>query len=60
MECADDKAVSVATDGYLYFTNNQLAFSQSYYPGVDRRKKPYTLFRAKLPEGGTKVTSSSG
>ncbi|KAF2098335.1 hypothetical protein NA57DRAFT_40469 [Rhizodiscina lignyota] len=51
--------MSVATDGYLYFTNNQLAFSAAYWPGTDRRKKPYTLFRAKLPEGGTKVTQSS-
>ena len=47
---------SVATDGYLYFTNNQLGFSPGFWPGTDRRQRPFSLWRARLPNGGTKVT----
>lgn len=47
--------VSVADDGYLYFTDNQLAFSKSFYPGTDRRQRPFVLFRVKLPGNGTRV-----
>nr|XP_036580315.1 major royal jelly protein [Colletotrichum truncatum]KAF6788227.1 major royal jelly protein [Colletotrichum truncatum] len=50
---------SIATDGYLYFTNNQLAFGPAIYPGTDLRKRPFSLFRAKLPTGGSKVVGSS-
>ena len=48
--------MSVAADGYLYFTENQLWRSPSYQGGVDRRQKPYVLFRTKLPGNGTKLT----
>jgi len=48
--------MSVATDGYVYFTVNQLPFSSSYYPGTERRVRPFALFRAKLPDGGTKIS----
>ncbi|KAJ4382207.1 hypothetical protein N0V86_002539 [Didymella sp. IMI 355093] len=47
--------MSVASDGYLYFTDNQLAFSKSFYPGTDRRVRPFALFRVKLPGNGTRV-----
>jgi sugar lactone lactonase YvrE len=47
--------LSVGTDGYLYFTVNQLNFSPQSWPGTDRRVHPYVLFRAKLPNGGKKV-----
>ena len=47
--------MSVATDGYLYFTENQLWRASSYQGGVDKRVKPYVLFRVPLPNGGTKV-----
>ncbi|KAI9711583.1 MAG: hypothetical protein M1820_002148 [Bogoriella megaspora] len=47
---------STATDGYLYFTENQLWRGAAYNGGVDRRVKPFVLFRVKLPDGGTKVT----
>ncbi|KAF9874715.1 major royal jelly protein [Colletotrichum karsti] len=50
---------SVATDGYIYFTNNQLGFGPQIYPGTDRRQRPFSLFRAKLPNGGAKVGGSS-
>ncbi|THX96608.1 major royal jelly protein [Aureobasidium pullulans] len=46
--------MSTGTDGYLYFTNNQLAFSPLVWPGTDRRQRPFSLFRAKLPNNGTK------
>jgi hypothetical protein len=47
--------VSVANDGYLYFTDNQLGFSKSFYPGTDRRVRPFALFRVKLPNNGTRT-----
>lgn len=47
---------AVATDGYVYFTENQLWRTAMFYPGVDRRVGPHTLFRAKLPGNGTKVS----
>lgn len=37
--------MSLATDGYLYFTCNQLHRQARYQGGQDRRVKPYTLFR---------------
>ncbi|KAI1190275.1 major royal jelly protein-domain-containing protein [Nemania serpens] len=39
--------MSVATDGYLYFTSNQLLETQ--------KRRPFGLFRAPLPNGATKV-----
>lgn len=56
---ANQLQFSVATDGYLYFTNNQLAFGPAVYPGTDHRQRPFSLLRAKLPNGGTKVGGSS-
>ncbi|KAG9379593.1 major royal jelly protein [Pyrenophora tritici-repentis] len=47
--------VSVASDGYLYFNDNQLAFSSSFYPGTDRRERPFALFRVALPNNGSRV-----
>lgn len=46
---------AVAGDGYIYFTENQLWRTKAYYPGTDRRVKPYVLYRAKCPGNGTKV-----
>ena len=48
-------AFSVATDGYIYFTVNQLWRTPAYFPGTDRRVKPYVLFRVKMPGNATKV-----
>jgi sugar lactone lactonase YvrE len=47
--------MSVATDGYLYFTNNQLWRGKSLFPGTDRRVRPFSLWRVKLPGNGTRV-----
>ncbi|KAH0129332.1 hypothetical protein KCU66_g4360, partial [Aureobasidium melanogenum] len=46
--------MSTGTDGYLYFTNNQLAFGPLVWPGTDRRQRPFALFRVKLPNNATK------
>ncbi|CAJ2508952.1 Uu.00g139780.m01.CDS01 [Anthostomella pinea] len=54
-ESANWIPVSVASDGYLYFTVNQLSLSSSTYPGTDRRVRPFALFKAPLPNGGKKV-----
>ncbi len=40
--------MSLATDGYLYFTCNQLHRQAKYQGGQDRRVKPYTLFRVRV------------
>jgi len=46
--------MSTGTDGYLYFTVNQLVFGPGEYPGTDRRVRPFALFRAPLPFNATK------
>lgn len=46
---------ATATDGYLYFTSNQLVFSSGFYPGTDRRVRPFALWRARLPNNATKT-----
>jgi sugar lactone lactonase YvrE len=40
--------LSVANDGYLYFTANQLNRQPQYHQGKDLREKPYTLFRTRI------------
>lgn len=39
--------LSLARDGYLYFTANQLHRQASFHRGDDQREKPYVLFRVK-------------
>ncbi len=40
--------MSLATDGYLYFTSNQLHRQPTMHNGQDERQKPYQLFRIKV------------
>ena len=40
--------LSLAADGYLYVTANQLSRQAKYHRGKDLRKKPYSLFRIKV------------
>ncbi|XGW00128.1 MAG: L-dopachrome tautomerase-related protein [Leptolyngbya sp. BL-A-14] len=40
--------LSVAADGYLYFTANQLHRQARFRNGKDLRQKPYSLFRVKI------------
>lgn len=42
---------------YLYFTVNQLNFAAATYPDLDMRVIPFVLFKAKLPNSGSKVSS---
>lgn len=48
-------SMAVATDGWMYFTENQLWRTPGHYPGTERRVRPFALYRAKLPGNGTKV-----
>jgi sugar lactone lactonase YvrE len=43
--------LSIASDGYLYFTANQLHRQATFHNGVDERQKPYTLFRIRIDAG---------
>jgi sugar lactone lactonase YvrE len=43
--------LSVARDGHLYFTANQLHRQARYHEGVDERQKPYVLFRVRIDGG---------
>jgi len=43
--------MSVATDGYLYVTANQLYRQARYCDGEDRRRRPYALFRIRIDAG---------
>ena len=43
--------MSVAVDGYLYVTANQLHRQASYHHGKDLRRKPYALFRTRIGAG---------
>jgi hypothetical protein len=47
--------MSVNTDGYLFFTENQMFNAPSQQGGVDKRVKPYKLYRVPLPNGGKKI-----
>jgi sugar lactone lactonase YvrE len=40
--------LSLAADGYLYVTANQLHRQPRYHKGRDLRRKPYTLFRVRI------------
>ena len=43
--------MSVAADGYLYVTANQLHRQPPYQGGEDLRQKPYVIFRVRIDEG---------
>jgi sugar lactone lactonase YvrE len=40
--------LSVAADGHLYVTANQLHRQAKYQRGEDKRRKPYALFRIRV------------
>lgn len=42
--------MSLASDGYLYFTANQLNRQPTMHNGHDERQKPYQLFRIKVDQ----------
>src|SRR4051812_15657290 len=43
--------MSVATNGYLYVTANQLYRQAKYCDGEDTRRRPYSLFRIRIDAG---------
>jgi len=43
--------LSVGTDGYLYFTVNQLHRQAAFHEGKDERTQPYELLRVKIGAG---------
>ena len=45
--------LSLASDGYLYFTSNQVGRIAGFNSGHDHRQKPYVLFRVKVD--GTRI-----
>jgi sugar lactone lactonase YvrE len=45
--------LSLASDGYLYFTANQIERQPVFNDGHDLRQKPYVLFRVKVD--GTRI-----
>ena len=45
--------LSLAADGYLYFTANQIERGAGFHDGHDLRQKPYVLFRIKVD--GTRI-----
>lgn len=51
-------SIVIADDGYLYGNVNQLPDQKSWQNGTDQRHKPGFMFRAKLPNGGTRITQS--
>ncbi|MEV4758599.1 L-dopachrome tautomerase-related protein [Micromonospora sp. NPDC049559] len=48
--------MSVATDGHLYVTANQLHRQPQYQGGNDRRIRPYALFRVRIDAGPVLLT----
>lgn len=46
---------TIGNSSYLYFTCNQLWRSPTYYPGTDRRVKPFVLFRVPTYNNGSRV-----
>jgi sugar lactone lactonase YvrE len=46
--------LSLASDGYLYFTSNQVGRIAGFNNGQDHRQKPYVLFRVKV--NGTRIS----
>src|SRR4051794_36948112 len=47
--------LSVARDGHLYFTANQLHRQARYHEGKDLRQGPYVLFRVKIDAGPVRL-----
>ena len=47
--------LSLAANGFLYFTVNQIERQASFHEGYELRKKPYTLFRVKMD--GTRISN---
>ncbi|KAF2760598.1 hypothetical protein EJ05DRAFT_290447 [Pseudovirgaria hyperparasitica] len=49
-------SAAVGEDGYFYMNINQLPYQPMWNDGVDGRVKPGAVLRAKIPNGGSKIT----
>ncbi|ETN44670.1 uncharacterized protein HMPREF1541_10340 [Cyphellophora europaea CBS 101466] len=47
---------SIGQDGYIYVIVNQLPYMDTWNNGVNARQYPGTILRARLPDGGSKIT----
>jgi sugar lactone lactonase YvrE len=43
--------LSIAKDGYIYVTANQVHRQPNFHGGADKRVKPYSLFRVRIDAG---------
>jgi hypothetical protein len=43
-------SISVAPGDYLYYTSNQLSYQSQFHYGKDLRRKPYVLYRLRMPK----------
>jgi len=50
-------SLSLADDGYLYFTANQLNRQAQFHQGIDKRIQPYMVFRIKTDRQPIRQTS---
>jgi len=48
--------LSIGSDGYLYFTANQLNRQKKFHEGKDLRKEPFVLFRTRVDAQPVAVT----
>lgn len=48
---------SIGADGYIYMNINQLPYQPDWNFGVDSRTHPGAILRAKLQNGGTKIST---
>ena len=51
-------SLAVGSDGFLYFTANQLNRQPRFHNGKDLRQQPYSLFRIPLQAGSRTETAS--
>ncbi len=52
--------MSVASDGYLYFTSSQLHRQPSYHNGGEKPRKSYYWFRVKIDAAPVRLCQVSG
>ena len=54
-----DTMSATGSDGFLYFTANQLNRQKQFHQGKELRQQPYAIFRFPLKGGGRTATASA-
>ncbi|MEA2736523.1 MAG: hypothetical protein QOE14_2974 [Humisphaera sp.] len=54
-----DSMSATGSDGYLYFTANQLNRQKNFHNGKDLRQQPYAIFRFPIPSSGARTATAS-